>query len=214
MNRLDAVGHILHLNGLARSFTNESSCSGRLVAEDTINLLTKQTEYLEEEIKELTSSYGIIAEDLGMKNVLNLIEQVAETDATVLINGETGTGKELVARAIHQLSDRNNKPLIRINCGAIPSNLIESELFGHEKGAFTGATATRKGRFLLADKGTIFLDEIGELPLDLQSLRFVAKAQLPSQLKEKSSPRQSRQPKRDCGEPTKRTLPAPEGSSL
>ncbi len=140
----------------------------RLVAEDTINLLTKQTQYLEEEIKELTSSYGIIAQDIGMKNVLNLIDQVASTDATVLITGETGTGKELVARAIHKSSARNDKALIRINCGAIPSNLIESELFGHEKGAFTGATADRKGRFLLADGGTIFLDEIGELPLELQ----------------------------------------------
>ena len=140
----------------------------RLVAENTINLLTTQTQYLEEEIKELTSSYGIMADDESMLNVLNLIEQVAKTDATVLINGETGTGKELVARAIHKTSTRNDKPLIRINCGAIPANLIESELFGHEKGAFTGATVSRKGRFLLADKGTIFLDEIGELPLELQ----------------------------------------------
>ncbi|MGI9550545.1 MAG: sigma 54-interacting transcriptional regulator [Aurantibacter sp.] len=140
----------------------------RLVAQDTINLLTTQAEYLEEEIKELTSSYGIIANDPSMVEVLNLIEQVAQTDATVLINGETGTGKELVARAIHSASPRNDRPLIRINCGAIPANLIESELFGHEKGAFTGATASRKGRFLLADKGTIFLDEIGEMPLDLQ----------------------------------------------
>jgi len=140
----------------------------RLVSENKINLLTKQTQYLEEEIKELTSSYGIIAEDLSMKNVVNLIEQVAKTDATVLITGETGTGKELVARAIHKASDRNDKALIRINCGAIPTNLIESELFGHKKGAFTGATADRKGRFLLADKGTIFLDEIGEMPIDLQ----------------------------------------------
>ena len=140
----------------------------RLAAENTINLLTKQTQYLEEEIKELTSSYGIIAKDEAMVSVLNLVEQVAKTDATVLIQGETGTGKELVARAIHKASKRNDKPLIRINCGAIPDNLIESELFGHEKGAFTGATASRKGRFLLADKGTIFLDEIGELPLQLQ----------------------------------------------
>jgi PAS domain S-box-containing protein len=140
----------------------------RLAAQDTISLLTNQTEYLNEEIKELTSNYGIIAQDARMAEVLNLIEQVAETDATVLINGETGTGKELVARAIHKASPRNDKPLIRINCGAIPANLIESELFGHEKGAFTGATASRKGRFLLADKGTIFLDEIGEMPLDLQ----------------------------------------------
>lgn len=140
----------------------------RLIAEDKINLLTKQTQYLAKEIQELTSNYGIIAEDKGMKSALNLINQVAKTDATVLIQGETGTGKELVARAIHKESNRNDKPLIRINCGAIPTNLIESELFGHEKGAFTGATVSRKGRFLLADKGTIFLDEIGEMPLELQ----------------------------------------------
>ncbi len=140
----------------------------RLIAEDKINLLTKQTEYLEEEINELTSSYGIIAENKKMKAAINLIHQVAKTDATVLIHGETGTGKELVARAIHKESNRNDKPLIRINCGAIPANLIESELFGHKKGAFTGATTDRKGRFLLADKGTIFLDEIGEMPLELQ----------------------------------------------
>ena len=140
----------------------------RLNKEDKINLLTKQTEYLEEEIKELTNSYGIISEDISMKTVLNLIDQVAKTDATVLIHGETGTGKELVARAIHKSSNRNDKPLIRINCGAIPENLIESELFGHVKGSFTGATSDRKGRFQLADKGTIFLDEIGELPLNLQ----------------------------------------------
>ncbi|MCL4130001.1 UNVERIFIED_CONTAM: hypothetical protein GTU68_049355 [Idotea baltica] len=105
---------------------------------------------------------------MSMKAVLNLIDQVAVTDATVLINGETGTGKELVARAIHKSSNRSDKPLIRINCGAIPHNLIESELFGHKKGAFTGATADRKGRFLLANNGTIFLDEIGEMPLELQ----------------------------------------------
>ncbi len=140
----------------------------RLKAENTINLLTNQTQYLEKEIQELTSGYGIIAEDISMKNAINLIHQVSKTDATVLIQGETGTGKELVARAIHKESHRNDKPLIRINCGAIPANLIESELFGHEKGAFTGATISRKGRFLLADKGTIFLDEIGEMPLELQ----------------------------------------------
>ena len=122
----------------------------RLIAEDKINLLTKQTEYLEEEIKELTSSYGIIAEHKAMKQALNLIQQVAKTDATVLIQGETGTGKELIARAIHKESDRNNKPLIRINCGAIPANLIESELFGHEKGAFTGATCYQKRPFFIS----------------------------------------------------------------
>jgi len=140
----------------------------RLKAENKINLLTNQTQYLESEIKELTNSYGIVTADKSMRKVMDLIQQVAITDATVLIQGETGTGKELVARAIHQASDRKAQPLIRINCGAIPANLIESELFGHEKGAFTGATSNRKGRFLLADKGTIFLDEIGELPLALQ----------------------------------------------
>ncbi len=140
----------------------------RLVAQDKINLLTTKTQYLEEEIQELTSSYGIIAENSNMQRVIDLMHQVAHTDATVLITGETGTGKELVARGIHKASQRNDKPLIRINCGAIPTNLIESELFGHKKGAFTGATADRKGRFTLADKGTIFLDEIGEMPLELQ----------------------------------------------
>ncbi|MCH4553472.1 sigma 54-interacting transcriptional regulator [Aestuariibaculum lutulentum] len=140
----------------------------RIRAENKINQLTNQAQYLEEEIQELTSGYGIIAENQNMKAALNLIHQVAKTNATVLIHGETGTGKELVARAIHKESDRSDKPLIKINCGAIPANLIESELFGHEKGAFTGATASRKGRFLLADRGTIFLDEIGEMPLDLQ----------------------------------------------
>jgi PAS domain S-box-containing protein len=140
----------------------------RLTAEHKISSLETQTEYLQEEIKELTNDHGIIAQHKSMKKVLDLIAQVAQTEATVLIHGETGTGKELVARAIHSASNRSEGPLIRINCGAIPANLIESELFGHEKGAFTGATANRKGRFLLADKGTIFLDEIGELPLDLQ----------------------------------------------
>lgn len=144
------------------------SIDDRLQAERKIKSLTSQTKYLEEELKELTSGYGIIARDKSMARILNQVEQVATTEATVLIQGETGTGKELVARAIHTASERCDKPLIRINCGAIPANLIESELFGHEKGAFTGATTSRKGRFLMADKGTIFLDEIGELPLDLQ----------------------------------------------
>ncbi len=140
----------------------------RVLAERKISSLKTQTQYLQEEIKQLTNTYGIIAQDSTMTKVLDSVEQVANTQATVLIQGETGTGKELVARAIHNASDRSDQPLIRINCGAIPVNLIESELFGHEKGAFTGATTSRKGRFLLADKGTIFLDEIGELPLDLQ----------------------------------------------
>jgi transcriptional regulator with GAF, ATPase, and Fis domain len=101
--------------------------------------------------------------------VLRDMAQVAATDATVLIMGETGTGKELVARAVHAASHRRDRPLVTVNCAAIPATLIESELFGHEAGAFTGATRKREGRFAMADKGTIFLDEIGELPLDLQS---------------------------------------------
>ena len=140
----------------------------RLQAENQISMLTTKTAYLEGEIRELTSEHGILAEDQSMIRVLRQIEQVAPTDATVLIQGETGTGKELVARAIHQASRRRDQALIRVNCGAIPANLIESELFGHKKGAFTGATEDRQGRFHLADKGTIFLDEIGELPLELQ----------------------------------------------
>lgn len=101
--------------------------------------------------------------------MLNEISQVAQTDATVLITGETGTGKELVARALHVESKRGDKPLIKVNCAAISPALMESEFFGHEKGAFTGATSKHEGRFSLANGGTIFLDEVGELPLDLQS---------------------------------------------
>jgi len=101
--------------------------------------------------------------------VLRDVSQVAETDTTVLLMGETGTGKELVARAVHEASARRERPLVTVNCAAIPATLIESELFGHEAGAFTGATKKREGRFALADRGTIFLDEIGELPLELQA---------------------------------------------
>lgn len=110
----------------------------------------------------------IISQSLEYQNILRQLRQVASTDATVLILGETGTGKELLARAVHRESNRKEFPLVKINCAALPENLIESELFGHEKGAFTGASDQKIGRFELADKGTIFLDEIGELPLDLQ----------------------------------------------
>jgi len=110
----------------------------------------------------------IIGDSLELKQTLKYVETVAPTDATVLIQGETGTGKELLARAIHQLSVRRNHTFVKLNCAAIPSGLMESELFGHEKGAFTGAFTQKKGRVELADGGTLFLDEVGELPMDLQ----------------------------------------------
>ena len=124
---------------------------------------------LKEDIKLEYAFENIISKSEGYKSVLKKIEQVAATTTTVLILGETGTGKELLARAVHHLGDRTSKSMIKVNCGSLPANLIESELFGHEKGAFTGAIQTKKGRFELAHKGTIFLDEIGELPLDLQT---------------------------------------------
>ncbi|OQW33631.1 MAG: Fis family transcriptional regulator [Nitrospira sp. SG-bin1] len=131
--------------------------------------LEAQNVYLQEEIKGNHNFEELIGASSSLKKVLKNVERVAPTDSTVLITGETGTGKELIARAIHNLSPRKNKPLVKVNCAAIPAGLIESELFGHEKGAFTGALMKKVGRFEVADKGTIFLDEIGELPLDLQS---------------------------------------------
>jgi len=131
--------------------------------------LEAQTVYLQEEIKGGHNFEEIIGSASSLKKVLKSVERVAPTDSTVLITGETGTGKELIARAIHNLSPRKQRPLVKVNCAAIHGGLIESELFGHEKGAFTGALTRKMGRFEVADKGTIFLDEIGELPLDLQS---------------------------------------------
>ena len=141
----------------------------RVLLEQEKARLEAQNVYLQEEIKGAHNFEELIGSSSTLKKVLKNVERVAPTDSTVLITGETGTGKELIARAIHNLSPRKNKPLVKVNCAAIPSGLIESELFGHEKGAFTGALTKKMGRFELADKGTIFLDEIGELPLDLQS---------------------------------------------
>jgi transcriptional regulator with PAS, ATPase and Fis domain len=120
-------------------------------------------------INALKPQFKIIGNSEEMKRIYNTMKKVAPSDITVLIEGETGTGKELVAKAIHSLSPRNNKPFIAVNCAAIPKELIESELFGHEKGAFTGATSARQGKFEIAHGGTIFLDEIGDMSLDLQS---------------------------------------------
>jgi len=128
---------------------------------------TKQRRYLEEEIRsEFTE---IVGESPVLKTALSLVSVVAPTDSSVLILGETGTGKELIARATHKLSSRSEKAFVKLNCAAIPLGLLESELFGHEKGAFTGAIAQKAGRFELADKGTLFLDEVGDIPLELQA---------------------------------------------
>jgi len=131
--------------------------------------LSKEKLYLEGEIRTEMNFAQIIGNSASLRRVLKEVETVAPTDSTVLIYGETGTGKELIARAIHDLSPRSSKPFVKLNCAAIPTGLLESELFGHEKGAFTGAIAQRIGRFEVADGGTIFLDEIGEIPLELQT---------------------------------------------
>ena len=131
--------------------------------------LMAQNQYLQEEIKLNYNFEEIISKSNNFQKVLQQIEQVASTDSTVLILGESGTGKELIARAVHNISNRSKRTLVKVNCATLPANLIESELFGHEKGAFTGAFDRKIGRFELADGGTIFLDEIGELPIELQS---------------------------------------------
>ncbi len=138
-------------------------------SEETLKHLQLENLYLQEEIKTRQSSGNIIGDSPAMQEVFGQVEQVAGTDATVLLTGETGTGKSVIARAIHDLSDRRDKLFVNVNCAALPGELVESELFGHEKGAFTGATAQRKGRFELADRGTLFLDEVGELSAGAQA---------------------------------------------
>ncbi|MBT6613685.1 MAG: sigma 54-interacting transcriptional regulator, partial [Deltaproteobacteria bacterium] len=145
---------------LQKAFNEIKTLKDQLEAEQT---------YLREEIKLEYNFDNIIGNSDALKYVLAKVEQVAPTDTTVLVLGETGTGKDLIARSIHEASGRKNKPLIKVDCTSLPANLIESELFGHEKGAFTGAHARKIGKFELANSGTIFLDEIGEMPLELQS---------------------------------------------
>ena len=140
----------------------------RVLAEAERARLQQQNLYLEDELKAARNFEELIGQSPALQGVLDKVRSVAPTDASVLIAGETGTGKELIARAIHSASKRRDKPLIKINCAAFPPGLVESELFGHEKGAFTGAAARRIGRFELANGGTIFLDEIGEVPPETQ----------------------------------------------
>lgn len=160
--------------GILRDVSARKEKENRLNAALEENALLKkqlelENEYLQSEINLSYNFNNIISANKNYKKILAQVEQVADTDATVLILGETGTGKELLARAIHNLSERENRQLVKVNCAALPENLIESELFGHEKGAFTGAFQRKTGKFELAHKGTLFLDEIGEMPLDLQS---------------------------------------------
>jgi formate hydrogenlyase transcriptional activator len=130
--------------------------------------LEKENIYLQDEIKLITEHMNIVGQSAAIKKVLSQAEQVAQTDSSVLITGETGTGKELLARAVHSMSLRKNRPMVTVNCASLPPTLIESELFGREKGAYTGALTRMIGRFEIADGSTLFLDEIGELPFDLQ----------------------------------------------
>jgi formate hydrogenlyase transcriptional activator len=137
-------------------------------AEEALLRKERETQYLQEELEIEHSFEEIIGESTDLKRVLKQVETVAATDVTILIQGETGTGKDLVARAIHQLSSRRQHTLVKLNCAAIPTGLLESELFGHERGAFTGAISQKIGRLELAHQGTLFLDEVGDLPLELQ----------------------------------------------
>jgi len=159
--RLRLLGEIF-ANAIARKEKNQEirKLNDRLEADCS---------YLREEIDLEHNPHDMIGQSVRFKQVIHKIQQIAATDATVLVLGKTGTGKELVARAIHQASRRKARPMVKVNCAALPANLIESELFGHEKGAFTSALARQTGRFELADGNTLFLDEIGELPLESQA---------------------------------------------
>ncbi len=153
---------------LAKPFSNDELIVTLKKAAHHYSLVRENTR-LRDEIRGRSGFAGMVGKNAKMLQVYQLIEKVAPTHASVLITGESGTGKELVAKAIHVNSPRREQPFIAVNCAALSQNLLESELFGHEKGAFTGAVAMRKGRFELADRGTIFLDEIGEIPLAVQS---------------------------------------------
>ncbi len=161
-----ADGSIVGITGAAIDIARLREMADRL--QDARDKLLQEKSYLENEIQTELGFEAIVGHSPALRDVLKNVRVVAPTDSTVLLTGETGTGKELVARSVHALSSRRDKTFIKLNCAAVPSGLLESELFGHEKGAFTGAVSQKVGRIELADKGTLFLDEIGELPLDLQ----------------------------------------------
>jgi formate hydrogenlyase transcriptional activator len=168
MSLLQRVAEVF-ANVLARKKADEKLKCAYQQIQSLKEQLEQENIYLREEIKLNHSHHTIVGGGSAIRSVLKKAEQVAPTDTTVLVLGETGTGKELVARTIHELSVRNKRPMVKTNCAALPATLIESELFGREKGAYTGALAREIGRFELANDSTIFLDEIGELPPDVQS---------------------------------------------
>ncbi|MZH02018.1 MAG: AAA family ATPase [Nitrospinae bacterium] len=178
LDELQAINYARELSSLYRSEKEkrlqlESANQKLKIANEELSLLRSRLEqennYLREEVQGEFGDAGIIGESPCFQEVLTQIIQISQTDAPVLIEGETGTGKELIARAIHEKSRRKDRPLIKVNCPAVPHELFESEFFGHMKGAFTGAISERMGRFQLADSGTLFLDEVSEIPLGLQS---------------------------------------------
>jgi len=168
VSRIQDVADIF-ANALSRKQADEELQKALAQIRELKEKLEKENLYLREEIKLEYSHREVVGSSPVIRNVLKKAEQVASTDSAVLLLGETGTGKELIARTIHEMSRRKDRPMVRINCAALPATLIESELFGREKGAYTGALAREIGRFEIADKSTIFLDEVGELPLELQS---------------------------------------------
>ena len=168
MDRLRLMAQVFG-NALTRRDAERELQTSLAEVQNLKRRLLAESRYLEKEIAETGRFEEIIGESQTVKAILNQVEQVAPTDATILILGETGTGKELIARTVHRSSTRNNRPLVKVNCATLPATLIESELFGHERGAFTGAVKRKIGRFEVADGGTIFLDEIGDLPLELQA---------------------------------------------
>ena len=159
-----AVKDVTEQNKLTRQLKDTLEENERLKEE-----LQKERDYLREEVRVSLNFGDIVGESASLKKMLSRIEAVAKTSASVLVEGESGTGKELIARVLHQLSDRSNGPLVKVNCAAIPTELFESEFFGHVKGSFTGAYKDRIGKYELADGGTLFLDEIAEIPIELQS---------------------------------------------